>query len=97
MGKQVTPGTYYEVVVHRTVTQEMRIGVTVEADHKDPHAHAEAVAMAKKQVAGDDGWHKVKATEPKVAELNTKGPIEYRLRRFGNREAMKSTGRPAAA
>ena len=96
MGKEVTPGTYIEVVIHRTVTQEKRVGVTVEAGQKNPDAHAKAVAMAKKEVQGDNGWHQIESTKPKVAELNDKGPIVYRKRRLRGRESMKSTGRPAA-
>lgn len=95
MAEQITPGMYVEVVVKRTVTQEMRIGVTV--DDENSAKECEGVALAKAVRCGDNGWEQIEASTPQVTDLNAKGPIVYRERRFRNSGRMKSTGRPAEA
>ena len=83
-------GTYIEVVLHRTVTEEKRIGVTIA-----PEESAKVEVMKMRQAEDDNGWTRVKTKKPVVVDEIEKGPIAHKERIFRRTSyGMKSTGRP---
>lgn len=84
------PGTYYEVVVTRTVVQEMRIGVTA-----DSAVEARNMVAAMPRITGENGWHNREPGKAKIESATSKGPIVYRKINHRGRVAVRSTGRPA--
>lgn len=89
------PGTYVEVTVERTVTQQKRVAVTVPEGGKTADAGEVALAKVNRQTDPDAGWTNSDTGAPQVKSCESKGPIVYRPRRFWGVVRMKSTGKPA--
>jgi len=81
----------FEVVLERTITQEQRVGCTVKTE-----AEAKRIVKDLDRLDNDAAWHTTDRGKPKISEVINKGPLVYRLREFGGKKNMKSTGRPVA-